>query len=131
MESGPPVSGEPVEQGIALLRKGVALNPNHPSLFYFGITAYQYRSGDYEAALDAAMKIDWLEYHHTQSFRAAIYGQLGRADEAQAAVKKLLELYPDYAEEAWREFNIWNFPQESIEHFAEGLAKAGLDIRTW
>ncbi len=119
-----------LDRGIDLMRKAIMLNPHHPDWFHFGISVYDYRNGDYDGALEAILMIDWPDFHFVQVIRAATYGQLGRLDEARTAVKKLLEIYPDYAENGWREFDMWNHPQASIEHFAEGLSKAGLDIRT-
>jgi hypothetical protein len=53
---------------------------------------------------------------------------LGRDEEAQAAIAKLLELKPDFAERAREEFEIWNNTEEMIEHELHGLREAGLDI---
>jgi hypothetical protein len=56
------------------------------------------------------------------------YARLGRKEEARAAVARLLKLYPDIATNYWREARKYNCPAAQIEHFVEGLRKAGLDI---
>ncbi len=71
--------------------------------------------GEVDRKLAAIHKTNWPDLHWTHMYKAAA---------------RQLELYPDYAEKARGELGIWNFPQESIEHFAEGLSKAGLVIRT-
>lgn len=59
---------------------------------------------------------------------AQAYAYLGRQEETQAAVTKLLELYPDFPKNAWREWRIWLKSADIIQHEADGLRKAGLDI---
>jgi adenylate cyclase len=117
-----------LERGMALTEKAAALNPYHPSWYFFTYSAYHYLNRDYERSLAATLKIEWLDFHWTQMLLAANFGQLGRGDEARAAVTKLLELYPSYANDAWQEYQNWNLPMDARERFAEGLAKAGLDI---
>ena len=117
-----------LERGMALTEKAAALNPYHPSWYFFTYSAYYYLNGDYERSLAATLKIEWLNFHWTQMLLAANFGQLGRGDEARAAVAKLLELYPSYANDAWQEYRNWNLPMAARAQFAEGVAKAGLDI---
>jgi hypothetical protein len=57
-----------------------------------------------------------------------IYGQLGQEEQARAAARQLLQMDPDFEENAWYELQIRNFPQELMEHMIEGLRKAGLSI---
>ena len=58
---------------------------------------------------------------------AAALGQLGEREQAQKAMKELLAIRPDFASAAHREFGKW-FDQELVEHYIEGLRKAGLEI---
>jgi len=51
---------------------------------------------------------------------------LGRKEEARAALGKLLELYPGFAGNAREELGKWFYSEELVEHFIEGLRKAGL-----
>ena len=59
---------------------------------------------------------------------AAVYGQLGRQEEANAAIARLLELEPDFVANAWEELFKGIHVVKFVEHFIEGLRKAGLDI---
>ena len=57
-----------------------------------------------------------------------IYGQLGQEEEARAAVRRILELDPDFKGNAWYELQLRNFPEPMAERMVEGLRKAGLHI---
>ncbi|MDP6952577.1 MAG: tetratricopeptide repeat protein, partial [Alphaproteobacteria bacterium] len=116
------------ERGIAMVKKAIALNPSHPTWYHFGFFHYQYRQGDFEAALAATLQTGWVGnfWYHAQA--AASYGQLGRLEEAQEQVGKVLELYPDFPANWWDEIAKWSFTDAGAELFADGLRKAGLDI---
>ena len=60
---------------------------------------------------------------------AADYAQLGRMEEAQAEVEKLLAVYPDFGANARVEMRkfFWNF-EELAESYLDGMRKAGLEI---
>jgi hypothetical protein len=53
---------------------------------------------------------------------------LGRTAEGRATIDKLLEIYPDFAENAWDEYRKFNMPDELIRRQLDGLRKAGLDV---
>jgi hypothetical protein len=74
------------------------------------------------------LKIELPDLFWTQVMLARNYGQLGRKEEARAAVARLLKLYPDFGANVRREERKYNFTDDQIEHFVEGLRKAGLDI---
>jgi hypothetical protein len=65
---------------------------------------------------------------HNHTVLAMIYGQLGQEEQARAAARRILELDPDFEENAWYELQLRNFPEQMAEHMAEGLRKAGLQI---
>ena len=117
-----------LERSMALTKKAIALNPHHPSWYYFTVFMYHYRNGAYEEALAAAQKWNEPEFFWNQVHLAQAYAYLGRKKEAQAAIAKLLKLYPDFPKNAWKEWRIWLMSEDIIQHEAEGLRKAGLDI---
>ncbi|MGQ0578987.1 MAG: adenylate/guanylate cyclase domain-containing protein [Betaproteobacteria bacterium] len=116
------------ERGIALSRKAMALTPNYPRWCHFPITMDLYLKGKYEQALAEALKIELPDFHWTQAFLAMNYGQLGRREEARAAIARLLSLYPGFGGNVRREMRKYNFQDDQIEHYVAGLRKAGLDI---
>jgi hypothetical protein len=59
---------------------------------------------------------------------AAAYAQLGELDTARPALRQLLAMKPDFAATAREEIEKWFGPGELVEHFLDGLRKAGLDV---
>ena len=59
---------------------------------------------------------------------AAAYGQLGELEAARTALLQLLAMKPDFAATAREELEKWFGPGELVEHFLDGLRKAGLEI---
>ena len=57
-----------------------------------------------------------------------IYGQLGQEEQARATARRILELDPDFEENACYELQLRNFPEPTAQHMVEGLRKAGLHI---
>jgi adenylate cyclase len=117
-----------LDRGFALVKKAVALNPKHPGWYYFAFAFYHYQRGEYELALDMALRVNLPEFFWTQIYLATIYGELGRPTEAREAVNALLALYPGFAEEFWSVMRKSGNPYSVGENFAEGLRKAGMDI---
>ena len=59
---------------------------------------------------------------------AVSFAQLGREQEARAAAANLVELYPSITEDGRGELSKWFYSEDLVEHFIDGLRKAGLDI---
>jgi tetratricopeptide (TPR) repeat protein len=116
------------ESGMAMLEKAMALNPYHPGWYYFPLAFNHYRRRDYEPALEEALRVNMPGYHPNFIALAAIYGQLGREEEARAAAESLLQLFPDYGAHAREELGKWFFEADVLEHVLDGLRKAGLAI---
>ena len=116
------------EAGIAMLEKAMALNPHHPGWYYFPLAFNRYRKGDYEGGLKEAQKVKMPGYHPNHMALAAIFGQLGRKEEAEDAMDELLRLFPDYGAQAREELGKWFLTADMLEHLVEGLRKAGLLI---
>ena len=116
------------ERGIALIGEAIARNPVHPGWYHTAPALNFYRQGRYAEALEEARQIDAPGWVHNHTILAMIYGQLGQEEEARAAVRRILELDPDFKGNAWYELQLRNFPEPMAEHMAEGLRKAGLHI---
>jgi adenylate cyclase len=114
------------QRGIEWLRKAIALNPRYPPWYNLALFWNDYWNYDYEAALVHAQRIDMPNFFWRYALLAAAYGQLDRQKDARAALERLLELYPNFAEKAREEFAIWIYQESSIDHQLEGLEKAGL-----
>ncbi|MDP6952935.1 MAG: tetratricopeptide repeat protein, partial [Alphaproteobacteria bacterium] len=115
------------DRGISLLRKAQKLNPRHPN-WYFVITTFdQYGKGQYEAALTEAQKINMPGFFLNFMMLGMTYGQMGRLNEAKAALEKLDSLWPGFTMENARDFMGRIMPDGNVrERVFEGLRKAGL-----
>ena len=61
---------------------------------------------------------------------AAAYGQLGRTDDANTIVANMLDLRPDIEKTARaRRRKFFRYQEDLLDHFMDGLRKAGLNIR--
>lgn len=120
-------SGHP-ERGVPLLRKAMALNPNHPRFLYFPLMNYHYFRHEYKEALSYGLRIEMPGFYWYHADLARVYAQLGRLDEARAHVAELNRLNPAFGPNAWREFHKWNWEEQKIEHLIEGMRKAGVQV---
>jgi tetratricopeptide (TPR) repeat protein len=117
------------EEGNAMVRKGLALDPL-PSATHHGTTLLEsYRLGRYKDAADEAATLDLdPNYYLIDVIIAAIDGQLGDRTAAAPHVAKVLKLRPDYAKTFRLDWRTRHFREDFIEKVAEGLRKAGLNV---
>jgi len=115
------------ERGLALAERAKQLNPNHPGWYWYADFYNFYRQSDYRGAVNSALKADLPSHWGMHAVLAAAYGQLGENDAAGKALRELLNLRPDFAVTARKEVEKWWNP-EYVEHFIDGLRKAGLEI---
>jgi len=116
------------DYGIQLIERARKLNPYHPGWYYLPLASYHYRARDYQKALEAVQQVNMPDYWPSHMYLAAIYGQLGRADEARVAVENLDRLFPGFRASARRELGKWLVTPEMQDHVLDGLRKAGLTI---
>ena len=114
------------DRGLKLLKKGIKLNPYHPSWFHLAPFMDYYRRGEYENAFAEALKFNYPELFWDPVMRAATLGQLGRQNEAKTAVSQLLKLEPDFATRGRRLISRYVKVDALIDRIIEGLRKAGL-----
>jgi adenylate cyclase len=114
------------DRGLKLLKKGIKLNPYHPSWFHLAPFMDYYNRGEYEKALSEAMKFNYPALFWDPVMRATVFGQLGRQKEAKAAVNQLLKLVPDFATRGQWLIGRYVKVDALIDKVIEGLRKAGL-----
>jgi len=115
------------ERGLTLLKKGMKLNPYHPSWFHLAPFMDFYHRSKYEDALAEALKFNYPEMVWDPLMRAAALGQMGREGEARAAVGELLKLEPGFTRGARRLINHYVKVDDLVDKIIVGLQKAGLD----
>jgi adenylate cyclase len=113
-------------RGLALLEKGIELNPYHPTWFHLALFIYHYHCGEYEKAYAEALKFNFPDLYLDPLMRALALNGLGRTDEAGAAINQLLKLVPDF-----RNCGRWLVGRyvkvdELVNRIMEDLEKAGL-----
>ena len=59
---------------------------------------------------------------------AASYGQLDQSARAREALEAIDQINPAFKGNPLRYLRLWFKSEESVQHFAEGLRKAGLAI---
>jgi tetratricopeptide (TPR) repeat protein len=117
------------ERGCAVADSAMKLHPNFPGWYWLAEVFNAYRTRDYRAAIDAAIHIQMPGYFWTSMTCAAAYGQLSERSRAQKSLRELLNARPNFATTARQELEKW-FEAELVEHFLEGLRKAGLENPT-
>lgn len=111
------------ERGIELSGRARLLNPLHPGWYYFSFARYHYDQRNYEEVVADVQRISMPHFYWTHMLNAAALGQLGRREEAAAALTQMKELQPDFSPRD--ELKKWNAAPGDLAHLLEGLGKAG------
>ncbi len=112
------------EEGVKAIEKAMRLNPRYPDWYGYGLMEALYTAKRYQDAIAIADKVK-VRHLPTYLVLAGSYAQLGRMDDAQEAVSKVLAIKPDFSLSWWREIQKYARPEDS-EHYFGGLRKAGL-----
>ena len=115
------------EHGLALAKSALALNPHQPGWYWFALFLNSYRKGEYQDALNIALKFNLPGHFQSHAFLAAVYGQLGQKEPAQKALQELLAIKPDFGATAREKFEDF-YGAALAEQLVDGLRKAGLEI---
>jgi TolB-like protein/cytochrome c-type biogenesis protein CcmH/NrfG len=116
------------ERGVALTQRAIELNRHHPGWYHNVAFHHHYRKGEYEAALQAAKRINMPEFHWMHLATAASYGMLGRHEEARTAIESLRRYNPTFLDLAnvREDVGLWDPDKDEVERLLQGLQKAGL-----
>ena len=118
------------ERGVALSKRAMHLNPNHPGYYRFNSFFDAYRRGDYESAPDVALRVDMPEYIGDPLVRTLAYVRLGDMAAAKSAAEDLQRLFPDPEWEFGRlALSNWFYNQpELLAEITGDLDRAGLKM---
>ena len=111
-----------VEEGLDHIREAMRINPYHPEWYWIDLGSVLYVTHRYGDAIEALKRKPQPETW-VLSRLAACYAQLGRMDEAAQAVSEILRLKPEFTISGQRSAS-WG--SGDLEHFREGMRKAGL-----
>ena len=119
-------SGAPVK-AISLLGKAMRLSPYYPD-WYLGELGRAYLLTEkYDEAIEALRQRLRRNPNSSEAhvLLAAVYGKLGRENEAQAALAEFLEPRPYYTLRHYAQGEFYKNP-EDLDYVLDGLRKAGL-----
>lgn len=111
------------EEAIDLLHKAMRLNPFYPDQYIWHLGGAYFNLKRYDEAIQTIKTMQ----NPTEGRRilAASYGHLGMNDNAEAEAKRVLEAHPNFNVERWASVQPDKVPDD-VEHFVEGLRRAGL-----
>ena len=122
-------TGRP-EEAIALEEKGIRLSPTDPRLFMWlpALAGAHYQLGHYAEAIEYGRRSWTLSRIWPHGLRYVVAGlaQLGRNDEAKAALADLKQMDPDLAYSATTLRRLFSDPA-AVDHILDGLRKAGFE----
>jgi TolB-like protein len=116
------------DRGLAILEKGMELNPYYPGWFRMAPYFYFYHQGRYTEALHEAQQFQMPQFFWDPLLRAAALGQLGRDQEAAQALTQLLAVKPDFPSQARFLIGCFAKSPNLVEGLLDGLRLAGLKI---
>ena len=116
------------ERGASITRRAMELNPHHADWYHFGPLWEHFHNNEYERALESISRVNLPGFFWKPLAVASVCGHMGRHAEAEAAVRDLLELDPDFVAHARRRIESWHFASGLLEPILSGLEKAGLEI---
>jgi hypothetical protein len=99
-----------------------------PGTYYVSHTLHAVAAGNYDRALDQALKIDVPEWLVTPMIVAACAGLAGQQEIARRAVQRLLAVDPEFALHARPQLDKWHPDEMLLARLIEGLEAAGLDL---
>jgi len=112
------------EEAVESIRKAMRLNPVYPDWYNQGLMFALYSARSYEEVIAVSKTIN-VRHLTTHVVLAGSYAYMGQPDKAQLSVANILESNPDFTLGWWRERQNFSH-QASLEHYMEGLRKAGL-----
>ncbi len=116
------------EEAIAHLEKALRLDPRSPqkALWLTHMSVAHFAAGRYEDAVDWAKQSFRVNPDSGDLALAASYAQLGRIDEARAALAEVLRVDPDLTLGKLRDRLSPTTDPDPLEPFLDALRKAGL-----
>jgi len=116
------------ERGSVLLRKAMKLNPHYPGWYHLAGFLDLYRAEAYKDAWQEALRINTPGLYLDPLARAAVLGQLGRAEEAVRALEALKRLLPELGVGMRAFVRRTLFSDANVNMLFDGLRKSGLEI---
>lgn len=114
------------ERGLALLEKGMQLNPYYPTWFHLAPFMFYYQIDNYEKAYSEALKFNYPALFWDPLMRATALAQMDNDQEAEKALQELLTLVPNFKSAGRQLMGNYVKVPELVDALIEGLQKAGM-----
>jgi len=111
------------DEAVALLQKAMRLNPFYPDQYLWHLGGAYFNLKRYDEAIATLIRM-----HNPAEGRrllAASYAHLGDTSKAKEQAAKVIEAHPNFSLDHWARVQPDKY-QDDVEHFVEGLKKAGL-----
>jgi tetratricopeptide (TPR) repeat protein len=116
------------DRGFPLVQEAFARNPGQPGLYRIVTFLRFYLDGEYGKALAEAEKADIPSVIHSHVILAMAHAELGRMKEAEAEIREILKIDPDYGRNVVADMKKHNVHPDIVRAIVEGLRKAGLTV---
>lgn len=111
------------EEAIELLEKAMRLNPFYPDQYIWHLGGAYFNLKQYEKAISTIRTMQ--NPSEGRRILAASYGHLGLRQEAEREAAEVLKAHPNFNLDHWVSVQPDKYP-EDVDHFMEGLRRAGL-----
>jgi len=115
-----------LEQGLSLVKKAMALNPQHPNWCQFALFHNHFLKGEFEKASSYVSAIETPDWFWPHALQAIVSTELGDTKTAGAARQNVLRLYPEFPKNALEECAKWFRRDEDTSYYLEKFKNAGL-----
>ncbi|HPF46254.1 MAG TPA: hypothetical protein P5227_03370 [Emcibacteraceae bacterium] len=115
-----------IKQGLSLVKKAIALNPQHPNWCQFALFHNHFLKGEFEEASTYVSTVETPDWFWPHALQAIVYSELGDETACKQARKNVLRLYPDFKIHAKDECRKWFHRAEDAEYYLKSFEKAGL-----
>jgi adenylate cyclase len=114
-------------EGLELAQKAMRLNPHFPQWYVAQLGQIYFDARQYEEVITTLKSLRSLDTILSNLYLAASQAHLGLLEDAKKAIARALELDAEASMQKWGNVKMAPYLRlEDLEHFRDGLRKAGL-----
>lgn len=115
-----------LDKGLALVKKAIDLNPQHPNWCQFAYFHHHFLLKEYEKSIRYVSTIETPDWFWPHALQAINYAELGDVVLCNEARKNVLRLYPNFSDCVHDECAKWFHREQDAAIYLESFKKAGL-----
>jgi len=116
------------DQGLQLLERATELSPVHPGWYHVLRTVHHLIKNDLEAAATEIRQAFMPGFFWYHAAAVCVAAKVGDKEMVAGELNELLTVYPNFAQNALLECQIWSLHDALVETLVSGWRKAGLDV---